>query len=382
MDLKHALESWRRLSRMIRHAAQTLRHFALTILLLAGGICAVEVGLRIRRASQSASMTAEAADIGGATTTPSRATYLTVAPKLRFSRLEAQSGRPFTVRTNSFGLRNPEIEIPRPDGVFRVLCLGDDTTFAGDLPESFAYPRRLAELIQTKTSTVVEVLNAGCPGGCPTISALQLRHHLMMLQPDVIIVHIDPSDLVDEESLKRHVERTAEGFPMSAIHPALAGRSNVAAELGEELLLLQLVRSEVNELWSRGRSGGKSEAAIDVSPGGWTSIRQALVAIQRYAEAQSVEVLVSTAALEASGHGPPGGTDRARSWPPNELAALCDELRLPLIDATPELTDMERPRRGPSFTPEAHDVYAQVLAENLLARFAQTAEGTSERARR
>ena len=121
---------------------------------------------------------------------PSRATYLTVAPKLRFTRIESASRRPFTLRTNSFGLRCPEVEIPRPEGCFRVLCLGDDNTFAGDLPESFTYPQILGELIQPETSTRVEVLNAGCPGGSPTISALLLRHRLLTLQPDVIVVHL------------------------------------------------------------------------------------------------------------------------------------------------------------------------------------------------
>ena len=110
---------------MIRQAAQSFKHLVLTVLLLIGGVCALEVGLRIRRATNSAAARTDTTDILSATTAPSRATYLSVAPKLRFTRSEPESGRPFTLRTNSFGLRNPEVELPRPEGVFRVLCLAN-----------------------------------------------------------------------------------------------------------------------------------------------------------------------------------------------------------------------------------------------------------------
>ncbi|QDT56965.1 hypothetical protein Pan44_50280 [Caulifigura coniformis] len=360
---------------MIRHAAQTFKHLVLTVLLIIGGACALEVGLRVRRATKSAAVRSETTDIVSATTTPSRATFLTVAPKLRFTRIEAESGRPFTLRTNSFGLRNPEVDVPRPEGCFRVLCLGDDNTFAGDLPESFAYSRRLADLLQPETSTRVEILNAGCPGGCPTVSALLLRHRLMTLQPDVIVVHIDPSDLVDEEALRRHVERTAEGFPLAAMHPATAGRTNLATQLDDELLLVQTIRDEVKDLWSRGQSGGTTSGAnrhadLRVNGTAFDSIRAALEAIQRLAQGQSVEVLVATAAS------PPAAKRGQRlesvKWPPQELTALCDELQLPLIDATGDVAEVEetsRTRRTGLLSMDAHEVYAEVLAGALLERF-------------
>jgi hypothetical protein len=376
---------------MIRHAAQTFKHLVLTVLLIIGGVCALEVALRIRRATNSAAIRSETTDVVSATTMPSRATYLAVAPKLRFTRIESESGRPFTLRTNSFGLRSPEVEIPRPEGCFRVLCLGDDNTFAGDLPESFAYPQILGELIQSQTSTRVEVLNAGCPGGSPTISALLVRHRLMMLQPDVIVVHIDPSDLADEEALRRHVERTAEGFPFVAMHPAAAGRTNVAAELDDELLVVQTVRDEVRDLWNRGQSGGgqagaSREADLAVSGTAFQSIRAALEAIVRLAHAQSIEVVVSTASSPMGDARGRKVDTSSRQWPPQELLSICDELRLPVIDATGELegvgTESPRSRRKGKLSPEAHEIYAEVLAESLLERFMSTPDAGQKPAER
>ena len=372
---------------MIRHAAQTFRHLVLTLLLLIGGICALEVGLRVKRATNSAAVRSETSDILSATTAPNRATYLAVAPKLRFTRIEAESGRPFTLRTNSFGLRSPEVVIPRPEGCFRVLCLGDDATFAGDLPESFTYVRQLGELLQSQTSSKVEVLNAGCPGGCPSVSALLLRHRFLTLQPDVIVVHVDPSDLVDEEALRRHIERTAEGFPLAAMHPATAGRTNLAAQLDDELLIVQMVRDRVKDVWSQGQSGqssarGSRNSELQLAGNALTSIRAALEAIQKMAESQSIEVIVCTAAPGASsGRSREAGTN----WPPQELAAICDELQLSLVDASEdiktELGSSTRPGKKPILTADAHQIYAEILADHLLSRFIETPAPLSQRPR-
>ena len=233
------------------------------------------------------------------------------------------------------------------------------------------------ELIQSQTSSRVEVLNGGCPGGCPTVSALLLRHRFLTLQPDVIVVHIDPSDLADEEALRRHVERTAEGFPFSAMHPAAAGRTNVAAELDEELLVVQTLRDEVRDLWNRGQSGGAAGGAsrsadLAVQGSALGSIRAALEGIVRLAQAQSIEVVVSTASSPARGAGG-RSVETSAQWPPEELRAICEELHLALIDATGEIeesvSEPPRARRKGKFSRDANEVYAEVLAQGLLEKF-------------
>ncbi len=366
---------------MIRQAAQTLKHFALAVVLLVGGVCAVEVGLRIQRASQVAGLDSKGGDSSRAPSVPSRSTYLSVTPKLRYTRVDAESGRPYTVRTNSFGLRSPEVEVPRPAGVFRILVLGDDNTFAAELPESFTFVRQLTDLVQARTSTKVEVLNAGCPGGCPTVSALLLRHHLMTLQPDAIVVYVDPTDPADEEELRRHVERNSTGDPVCAVHPATAGKPNLVGELDNELLIVRAAREGLQDLWARGQSGGsKSQNRrtddLRLHDNGIDSIRLALAAIKRLAQSQSIEVLVATATN-------PQGTRRnsnavsAGQWPAEELRAACEELALPLIDATSQIAselEPESPRRMAQrlLDQDSHAILAEVLADGIISRFTQT----------
>jgi hypothetical protein len=205
----------------------------------------------------------------------------------------------------------------------------------------------------------------------------------------VIVVHIDPSDLADEEALRRHVERTAEGYPFAAMHPAAAGRTNVAAELDDELVLVQVLRDEVRDLWNRGQSGGAAASAsrraeLEMTGSALGSIRAALEGIVRLAQAQSIEVVVSTASGPAGRGDPRRVEGTARQWPPEELLAICDELHLAVIDATGDIEsaiqEPARARRKGKLGRDAQEVYAEVLAHELLDRF-MASPGTGEVAR-
>jgi hypothetical protein len=43
---------------------------------------------------------------------------------------------------NSFGFRSPEIEVPKPEGKFRIVCVGGSTTNAGRTNDT-TYPALL-----------------------------------------------------------------------------------------------------------------------------------------------------------------------------------------------------------------------------------------------
>jgi len=49
--------------------------------------------------------------------------------------------------TNSFGLRSPEVAVPKPAGTFRILSLGDSRTFGWGLADEATYSRRLERLL-------------------------------------------------------------------------------------------------------------------------------------------------------------------------------------------------------------------------------------------
>lgn len=80
-----------------------------------------------------------------------------------------------SVAINGQGLRGPEI-LPKPEGMLRVLALGDSFTFGVGAEEDQTYPALLEEIL-TRAGRPVHVLNAGVPGyGVPAAVAWFERH--------------------------------------------------------------------------------------------------------------------------------------------------------------------------------------------------------------
>jgi lysophospholipase L1-like esterase len=98
----------------------------------------------------------------------------------------------FTVSTNSFGLRSPEIEAKQ--GRFRILAIGDSCTFGLGVDDHETWPAKLEQLLNQRFSGGVEVINAGVPG----YSSYQGRRFLktagLDLQPDLVIVSFGFND--------------------------------------------------------------------------------------------------------------------------------------------------------------------------------------------
>ncbi|MBX3440921.1 MAG: SGNH/GDSL hydrolase family protein [Planctomyces sp.] len=358
---------------MIRLAGRAIKHLLLAMLLLVAGLCALEAWLRIARVSRSAS----AADVeeASALTEPSRTTYLSALPRLRRTVPQTADRGAYRLRTNSFGLRNPEAAVPPDAGVFRILCLGDETTFAADLPENLTYSWRLQEELEAASSTAVEVLNGGCPGGGPTVLALTLRHRLLGLQPDLILLHVDESDLAEEEAILRHVERDGAGRPTAAVHPALAGRGSANCRLVDEFLIFSSLRDQLHGAWKQGRGGSSSQRPAGlVDPtvaNGRTSLRHAITAIRDMAEAQSSVLIVATTAVPRTDKAS-AGARMMSAWPPAELQTMCAELEVPFVDATRSVTaaTRQRPAAAQRLNPAGHAAYARALARTVLRRFA------------
>jgi lysophospholipase L1-like esterase len=94
---------------------------------------------------------------------------------------------------NSRGLRGPDFRKEKAPGVFRIVCLGDSTTFGmGDFGNS--YPKVLGELLnEGLPAKRFEVINAGIPG----TSLYQQRLHFESLfegsNPDMVILMTGPN---------------------------------------------------------------------------------------------------------------------------------------------------------------------------------------------
>ena len=106
----------------------------------------------------------------------------------RFDDLIYTWGHP--VRPNLQGLREREIEVPKPEGVFRVLVLGDGSTWGPGLAESERFTALAeARLRQLYPDRRIEVLNAGLPeASLPVLRDALLFWCEAPVYPDIVVV--------------------------------------------------------------------------------------------------------------------------------------------------------------------------------------------------
>jgi lysophospholipase L1-like esterase len=102
---------------------------------------------------------------------PDEEMFFRLAPGLDVE--ETGNPRIFDLKTNSRGLRGNEVALPKPEGVHRVLAVGDSCTFGSGAGQDETWG--------------VEVINAGVPG----FSSYQALRYLEVegfgLEPDLVI---------------------------------------------------------------------------------------------------------------------------------------------------------------------------------------------------
>lgn len=111
--------------------------------------------------------------------------------------------------TNRWGFRAPDVATPKPQGVFRVICLGGSTTEEGPDNEH-TYPALLQNLLRAAyPGRQIEVLNCGVEGIRTRSQFLRLPDYLE-LEPDLMVLYEGVNDMVwdlhsifDESPLRR-----------------------------------------------------------------------------------------------------------------------------------------------------------------------------------
>ena len=99
-------------------------------------------------------------------------------------------------RHNSHGFRGDEIEQPKPEGRFRIACLGGSTTYTTKIHDyRFSYPYLLREELAQRTGAALDVINAGLAGWTSWESMINFQIRLLELEPDLIIVYHAVNDL-------------------------------------------------------------------------------------------------------------------------------------------------------------------------------------------
>ncbi len=398
---------------MWRSLGRNLKGLLTAACLLAFVICTLEIGLRIDR-FQSAVHGQPA--LGSVVFTleeqlvaPSLSTWVEMLPCAKATLQHPDDGVPVTFSTNSFGTRGPELRVPKPKGVLRVLCLGDETTVAAELPVEDAYPAQLQALLTSAIGSKVEVINAGLPGNCPRIAALHLRHRLLALQPDLVVLHFDMSDVAEDAAVRRFVALDRQGHPTLATHPATRKACQLRRpRLSDEFLVVQQAEQQLAKLWDR-EIPLTGESIIsrhqrylwtaDDAPDLEAEIKSAfapLTTIRELCDALGARLLVSTTPKPWQVSPQASNTPEARAvngipkdacWtntaPFQRLQAACLTADIPCVIPLSAFLQAPQPahlflRKSPGLSAQGHVLYARELADSITGKTPQESSAGPE----
>ncbi len=92
-------------------------------------------------------------------------------------------------RVNSRGIRDKEYGSPKPEGVYRIIILGDSVTFGTEYRVEETYPKILESILSSNLifPYKFEVLNAGVCGYNALQKFIFFKNKLLTYQPDLVI---------------------------------------------------------------------------------------------------------------------------------------------------------------------------------------------------
>ena len=379
---------------MIRSCFLWFKHLVYAMAVLALVACLAEVALRVYDSATAQVTRCELYDRG--LVCKSWFVHHSLKPSHNFSVKGPDTGERIRVSVNSLGLRGPEPAIPKPAGTYRILCLGDDSTFAQGVTEGETFCAVLqAELAGKSPAAAIEVINAGVPDYCPLLSYLQYRHELLSLQADLVILNFDMSGVADDYALRRHAVMSAAGVPLSCAHPGLE-LPRAARQRGSDgaLLAPQFARQKFNAILAERTLGEKSRSIdsphcrylwLEDQPPDWSiHISQALSPLAPLAElarGSGARLVVAAcpapwqvSASASNGEGvreqagvPPDALFRSRR-PFETIGDFCQSLGIRFCDVSVAFVQAEQPDRlylkhAAAFSADGHVLYAHRLAE-------------------
>lgn len=123
-----------------------------------------------------------------------------------------QLTRGYPVVKNSLGLRNPEISSDKNQDVFRILVLGNSTTFGTGVSEEMTYISHLQDLLNSETSKYsFEIINGGGQGGDILTMIDFFKNKAEILKPDLVILAFSPSMIAKSLRSETNIPLASQG---------------------------------------------------------------------------------------------------------------------------------------------------------------------------
>ena len=118
-------------------------------------------------------------------------------------------------RVNHLGLRGRETTVEKPPGTRRIVMLGDSFTMGKGVEDDETFSVLVERALQASLAACgggsVEVLNGGVDSYAPILSYLQLERDLARLAPDLVVLNVDNSDLIQEAAYRQQAVRGPTG---------------------------------------------------------------------------------------------------------------------------------------------------------------------------
>ncbi len=108
---------------------------------------------------------------------------------------DSGSSEPVRYRFNSLGLRDDELAMPKPEGLIRILSLGESSTWGHGVEASSTYSEQLQELLNADGGPPrYEVVNAGVGAWTTWQSSVFLEELGGQLEPDWVLIYHERND--------------------------------------------------------------------------------------------------------------------------------------------------------------------------------------------
>ncbi len=97
---------------------------------------------------------------------------------------------------NLRGFRGEDFPPKKPEGEFRIVCVGGSTTYSTEIEDfKLAYPFLLQKVLAGKGYDNVRVINGGAPGYSTWETLVSFEYRVLDLDPDLVIVYHAINDI-------------------------------------------------------------------------------------------------------------------------------------------------------------------------------------------
>ncbi|MCP4688314.1 MAG: SGNH/GDSL hydrolase family protein, partial [Desulfobacterales bacterium] len=233
--------------------------------------------------------------LAGRTVYEHRSLYMVSdVPGLLYENLPGYSGRyaHAPVHINSRGLRGPEFEIEKREGVRRIIVLGDSFAFGHGVKDNETFPAQLHDLLNKGPGRPgFEVLNAGVNGYNTRQELIWLLHRGAPLEPDLVILTFFHNDLGNRfEFILKDGALASRHHPGSVPMPGF-----IKTFLRENSVLYWIVAERLAFIRARldARPGIKSadHSFSTMDPEGWEVCKEAMKRLHHACRTRGVQTL-------------------------------------------------------------------------------------------